>query len=347
MVNFLTAWYNYSMKKKKKILTIIISVVLVAGLVTGGIVYKAKQKIPENPPATIGNISGNLNNGGYYCENDGFIYFANFNDNHYLYKMDIKAKKAELVCDVPVSYINCAGDYIYFVYDQSVATEAKFMGFAGNMAGVYRVRKDGEDLHSLLRCTASVMNLIGNKLYFEYYDNKDGMSLYYSTLDGKEKEQAMDMVINPACVIDGNIYFSNMEDNLLLYSYRPGSDKVLPVLEYSMYDPVLADGYLYFLNMKDDYCLYRYGISSGALEKITSERVDVFNVYKNVIFYQRLKNPAIFKVNADGSNPVMLAEGTYSNINCTSTYTFFNPFGEEIVYVTPTFGNGEIGTFNP
>lgn len=332
---------------KRRIITIIIAVIMVGGLIAGGVVYRIKQRIPENPPATIGNTSGNLNNGGYFCESDGYVYFANFNDNHFLYKMDVNGKHSQLVCEAPVSYINAGGDYIYFCYDQSVATDAKFMGFTGNMAGVYRVKKSGEDLHSILRCTSSVMNLIGNRLYFEHYDNKEGMSLFYATTDGKEKEQAMDMVINPACVIDGNIYFSNMDQDLFLYSYRPGSDKVLPAIEYSMYDPVLSDGYLYFLNMKDDYRLYRYGISSGALEKITNERVDVFNVYKDVIFYQRLKDPALFKVNADGSKQVMIAEGTYSNINCTSTYTYFTPFKEEVVYVTPTFGNGEVGSFKP
>ena len=339
-------WYNFYMNKKK-IITIIISVILVAGLVGGGISYKIRQQIPNNPPTTIGNTSGNLNNGGYFCENDGYVYFANFNDNHYLYKMDTKGTTAELVASVPVSYINAAGDYIYFVYDQKVATESKFMGFAGNMAGVYRIKNDGDNLHSILRDTTSVMSLIGNNLYFEHYDNNNGMSLYSATTDGKEKGQVMDMVINPACVIDGTIYFSNMDQDLFLYLYRPGSDKVVPVLEYSMYDPVYSDGYLYFLNMKDDYCLYRYGISSGAFEKITSQSVDVFNVYQGVIFYQTLKDPGLYRVNADGTNQILISEGTFSNINCTSTYTYFTPFKNEKVYVTPTFGNGEMGTFNP
>lgn len=332
---------------KKKILIISISVVLVAAIIVGAVVSKQRKNIPDNPVGTIGNTSGNLNNGGYFCELDGYIYFSNFNDNHYLYKMESNGTNAELVKDVPVSYLNGAGDFLYFYYDERGGGDAKFMGFTGQMQGIYRIRNTGEDLHSLMRCKSGVVSLAGNDLYFEHYDNKEGMTLYRSTTNGKEKGQVVNAIINPACIADGNIYFSDQSNNLYLSVYRPGSSNSVPVLEYSMFDPVLADGYLYFMNINDDYCLYRYGLSSGALEKVTSERVDVFNVYENVIFYQRLKNPALIKVNADGSNPVVVAEGTYSNINCTSAYTFFNPFGEETVYVTPTFGNGGVGTFNP
>ena len=332
---------------KKRILITLISLILVAGIVFAAIYSKKRKEIPDNPPSTVGNLSGNLNNGGYFCESDGYIYFSNFNDHHYLYKMKSNGTGAELVKDVPVSYINAGGDYLYFYYDDQGDGDAKFMGFAGQMMGIYRIKKDGEDLHSLLRCKSGVLNLIGSDLYFEHYDNAEGMTLYRASISGKVKEQAVNAIINPACAVDGNIYFSDQANNLYLSIYRPGGNKPVPVTEYSMFDPVLAGGYLYFLNLNDDYCLYRYGLSTGSLEKVTGERVDAFNVYDDVIFYQRLKNPALVKVNADGSNACIIAEGTYTNINCTSTFTFFNPFGDETVYVTPTFGNGNVGTFNP
>ena len=332
---------------KKKIITISISVILVAAIIVGVVTSKLRQLIPDNPATAVGNTSGNLNNGGYFCEHDGYIYFANLNDNHYLYKMDLNCTKAELVKDVPVSYINCGGDYIYFYYDDTAGAEAKFMGFSGKMSGIYRIKNTGDDMHSLLRCTSGVVNLIGNSLYFEHYDNTDGMTLYYVTTDGKEKEQACKAIINPACVVNGSIYYSNNEQGMQLYSYRPGSANPTRVLEYAMYNPVLDGNYLYFQNMNDNYCLYRYGVSNGALEKITSERVDVFNVLDGVIFYQRLNNPALIKINADGSGEAIVAEGTFSNINCTSTYTFFTPFDEDTMYITPTHGSGQSGTFNP
>ena len=45
-------------------------------------------RIPMNDDATVGNTPGNLNNGGYFCEMDGRVYFANAYDNFALYSMN-------------------------------------------------------------------------------------------------------------------------------------------------------------------------------------------------------------------------------------------------------------------
>ena len=45
--------------------------------------------------------------------------------------------------------------------------------------------------------------------------------------------------------------------------------------------------YLYYMNVDDKYALYRYSTADGSNEKLTSDRVDVFNVYGNSIFYQK------------------------------------------------------------
>ncbi len=67
-----------------------------------------------------------------------------------------------------------------------------------------------------------------------------------------------------------------------------------------------------------------------------------------MIFYQRNRNPALIRVNADGTGAIVIAEGNYENINCTSTYTFYSPFKEDATYITYTFGgNGESSRFSP
>ena len=67
-----------------------------------------------------------------------------------------------------------------------------------------------------------------------------------------------------------------------------------------------------------------------------------------MIFYQRNREPALIRVNYDGSDAVVIAEGNYENINCTSTYTFYSPFKEDATYITYTFGGrGESSRFAP
>ena len=49
----------------------------------------------------------------------------------------------------------------------------------------------------------------------------------------------------------------------------------------------------------------------------------------------------------DGSNPEVVAEGIYSDINATSQYVYFHPFGSEVpTYRTPLEGPIQVNTFN-
>ncbi len=329
----------------KRVLGIIVAVVVIAGIIGAVVLTQYLSRIPDNPPGTIGNTSGNLNNKGLVCESDGYIYFANLSDNHCLYKMKSDGTDPEKVIDVPVSYINAAGDYLYFYFDDPGGT--KFMGIAGRMSGIFRLKKGEKDFVCLDKCTSGVLNLIGSTLYYEHYDNTNGMQLYHSSLDGKEKGLSVDEIINPACVIGSDIYYSE-QDSQKLKIYRPGSSEGRIFMDYAVYNPVVDGSNIYFMNMNDDYCLYRYSMSEGNLTKITNERIDTFNVYDGMIFYQRNQNPALIRVNADGTGAIVIAEGNYENINCTSTYTFYSPFKEDATYITYTFGgNGESSRFSP
>ena len=73
------------MKDKKALLILIpflLFVIIVGALAIVG------DRIPDNPPETVGNTAGNLNNSGYFCEYDGTVYFANAYDSNTLYSMD-------------------------------------------------------------------------------------------------------------------------------------------------------------------------------------------------------------------------------------------------------------------
>lgn len=330
---------------KKTIIGLVVAFVVIGAIIAATAFSKYISRIPDNPSDTIGNTSGNLNNKGLVCESDGYIYFANLSDNHYLYRMTSDGSDPVKVADVPVSYINSGGDYIYFYFDDPGGT--KFMGVAGRMSGIFRIKKGDKDFVCLDKCTSGVLNLIGSTLYYEHYDNTNGMQLYHSSLDGKDKGLAADEIINPACVVNGDIYYCE-QDSMKLKLYRPGSSEGRILMDYPVYNPVVSGSDLYFMNMSDDYRLYRYSLSDGQLTKITNERIDTFNVYGSVIFYQRNQSPALIRVNTDGTDAIVIAEGNYENINCTSTYTFYSPFREDQTYITRTFGgDGQSSVFSP
>lgn len=71
--------------KDKKALLILIPFLLFVIII--GAFAIVGDRIPDNPPETVGNTAGNLNNSGYFCEYDGKVYFANVYDSDTLYSM--------------------------------------------------------------------------------------------------------------------------------------------------------------------------------------------------------------------------------------------------------------------
>ena len=94
------------MKDKKALLILIpflLFVIIVGALAIVG------DRIPDNPPETVGNTAGNLNNSGYFCEYDGTVYFANAYDSNTLYtRPELPGMPVSVPCApfVPLTAVN-------------------------------------------------------------------------------------------------------------------------------------------------------------------------------------------------------------------------------------------------
>ncbi len=103
------------------------------------------------------------------------------------------------------------------------------------------------------------------------------------------------------------------------------------------------------MDVTNNYRLCRYNLSQDVIEILTNDRIDFFNVYGNYIYYQKSSQtePALKRMYIDGSNPEIVAEGVYENINITSQYVYFNQFDAPVpVYKTPTFAPVYVTTFD-
>jgi len=337
-------------KSQKTNIYAVVSILVIIALVTvGAIIYGHKKRIAANPDGTIGNTSGNLNNKGYFCESNGTIYFANSEDNYYLYELNPQAMTAHLLNEVPVAYINSAGDYLYFYYDDH--GDAKFMGVSGNMRGIYRINRDSRDsLTCLDRSTSGIVSLLGNTVYYQHYDNNEGMTLYSVSTSGSDKGQVANAIINPSCIISGKIYYPDQDNGFCLNTFTPESGYCELFSPERMYNPTFSENYIFYMNVSDNYALYRYDLSSHINAKLTNERLDTFNVYGSSIFYQTSsqKNPCLMRMKIDGTDQEIIASGVFTEINCTSEYTFFRAYDNEtLFYYVPTQFGTQVSEFHP
>ena len=307
------------------------------------------SRIPMNDSNTAGNTAGNLNNGGYFCESEDRVYFANAYDNYTLYSMNPDETDIKKLGNNYVASINAGGVYLYYYMESGGASQGSGLGYIRRTAGIYRSNKKGKHVDCLDRTYAVTMQLCGNYLYFQDYNTRTGTTLTKIKINNTDKVTIADYVINPASYVDGYIYFNGTEDDHALYRLNTDTDAISLVWQSNIWNPVFADYYIYYMDVPNNYRLCRYSLQNQSVEVLTNDRIDTFNVYGNYIYYQKnsASEPALMRMMIDGSNPEVVAEGNYENINITSQYVYFNAFDQPApVYRTSTYGGINVGTFD-
>lgn len=324
------------MKKK----TTVIAICVLAGvflLLTGLTILNTRlNKIADNDISVTGNTAGNLNQHGLFCESDGMVYFSNAYDNGSLYSMTIGEADVQKLANGTAASINAAGDYLYYFMDTS--SNGGEFGYVLRTYGVYRARKDGTDPTCLDRNAAVTMQLIGNYIYYQRYNSADFTQFYKIKTDKTDNVMVADAIINPGAVSNGIIYYNGQDTDHYLYALDTRTDTSSLVWEGDLWYPVYRDGYIYYMDVADNYKICRYSLSDGTAETLTQDRADSFNLSSSYIYYQKndATAPALMRMRLDGSDPEVVADGNYSDINITSQYVYFHEFNNEVpVYHTP------------
>lgn len=334
------------MNKLRVILVIILLTVVLGGLMTGSYFL---NKIPENPIGTIGNTGGNLNNNGLFCENEGQVFFSNPYDENTLYVMNPDETEVRKLTTVGVKSINAAGKYVYY-YQDSVGGGSG-LGYAVKTTGIYRMTKNGKKTECLKREPLLSMNLIDNDIYYQHFNNEGGMSLDKISIDKSSEGIALEGIMSPASASNSMIYYAHQEDNFLLYAFdtRTGMNSML--WNHKVYNPVYhTDGWIYFMDVENNYQLHRYNPATGEDQMLTQDRIENFNVYENCIYYQKFSQtePALKRMQTDGSNAEIIVFGNFENINLTSQYAYFSEYGSSsTVYHQSLWGSVNPTVFMP
>lgn len=304
-------------------------------------------KIPSNDISLTGNTGGNLNNHGLFAESDGVVYFSNAYDGGRLYSMNADESDLKQLTTSAANSINVGGKYLYYYLDSSAGGTG--LGYVVRTFGIYRSRLDGSNTKCLDRQASITMQLVGDYLYYQRYNNTDYTKFYKIKTDKSEQTLVSDEIINPAACHNGIIYFNGTGKDHYLYALDTRNDSITTIYEGNLWYPVYAQDYIYFMDVSSNYSLCRYSLSSGTVETLTTDRLDTYNVGSNYIYYQRSSetSPALMRMGLDGSNPEVVAEGVYTDINLTSYYAYFHPYGASTpIYHTPVNGPVQVTEFD-
>lgn len=334
-------------RMKRRTKTIIFSVIGALAFITVMIVMLLSQRVKMNEGYVTGNTPGNLNNGGLFCESSNAIYFSNLYDDGCLYSMSPDGTNMKKISTSKVISINADPHYLYYYMDSAKKGES----YVQRNYGIFRTTLNGKDSQCLKRGNAITIQLCGNYLFYQNFDNsnQNGTELYKIKIDKSEDVLVADYLVNPACIVDGLLYYSGTQDNHYLYAMNTANHSSSVILTEDVWNPIYYGGYYYYMDVSENYRLCRFFPAENIIEVLTNDRVDTFNIYGDYIYYQKnsQSEPALKRMYLDGSAAETVAEGNYSNINMTSSYVYFTAFGEDTpMYRTPTSGPVQVTTFD-
>lgn len=315
-------------------------------LVCAGLFSYFSGRIPSNDISVTGNTAGNLNNGGGFAESEGVVYFSNAYDNGCMYSMNVDETNLKKLSTSSVSSINVGGNYLYYYMDSTGGGTG--LGYVVRTYGVYRSKLDGEHTQCLDRQAAVTMQLVGDYVYYQRYNNTTYTQLYKVKTDKSENVLISEDIINPAACHNGIIYYNGTGRDHYLYALDTRTDTPYTVYQGDLWYPVYHNDYIYYMDVSSNYRICRYSLSAGTVEILTNDRVDFFNVGDQYIYYQKNSQtePALMRMRLDGSNPEVVADGIYQNLQLTSSYAYFNVYGSPFpVYHTPVNGPVSVTEF--
>lgn len=332
-------------KKQKNIIIISITIIL---LILLAILLFFLNRPRTNSPDTVGNTASNLYNGGTFCQRGNKVFFANSNDNDSLYVMNLDESKPKKIVSNSVLSINADDNWVY--YSLSGKSNGKGLGYVRKSAGMFGCNYSGTKDICYTQNPVATFVLIGNNLYYQNYIKSKGTSLYSVTINKDKIHQVSEDMINPSCVQNGHIIYSGVKDNHFLYEMDMTTEQSFSILEKDMYMPIYHDdGYVYYLNPTEKYTLHRVNPSSGEDILIADERIDFYNIWNGYIYYQVSygSDPALYRINSDGTGLITLAQGVYKNLMTTDSYLYFRDFNDETVTYHVKHGDTNVEIFNP
>lgn len=322
----------------KKAVRTTLTVIIALLLIIVAILVSFSQRISMNPAGTVGNTAGNLNNDGLFCEYDGTVYFYNTFNGGGLFTMTPDESGLKRLNTLEVRNILAGGKYLYY-FHTGASTVSTGFGHAFGMKSFLRSKLDGSNSESLTNDVIVTGQLVDNYLYLLTSGNA-GPSFYKMKIDGSDRVDLADYVINPACADNGVIYYNGTQNEHYLYALDSTTDVPYEVWKGNVWYPILEGDYVYYLDVANNYRLCRYSRSEDVIEVLTDDRVDCFNVGGGFIYYQKNGTlPQLKCMRTDGNSSKVIAEGNYTRINMTSRYVYFQEFGNDVAMYHSQLGS--------
>ena len=314
---------------------ILISLAIVAVFALAFFTYRSKQTV-YNEDDVIGNSSGNLFNGGLFCEYEDKIYFSNPSDEGRLYVMDADLSNFKKLSSDTATSINVAGKYIIYGRHNDQQKDTNENVFSTSNTGLYRMDINGHNTKTLFDSVVNVVNLSGNTVFFQH-NTKTGFGISKIDIDKTNDADVMDDPIFPYAIANQKLYFSGVKKDHNIYRTDLNSGSTDTIYEGNTSFVTEQNDTLYFLDLAGGHSLCQMDLDGSNLETLVEEPTSTYNVTPdNSYLYYEVDNGTdngIYRMNLKTKETKCIKEGNFNSIHTTKNFTFFQSFDTASYFV--------------
>lgn len=331
-----------------KILKRIVGVAILLFIILGVVLFqKYVTKTVFQADDVNGNTSGNIMNGGLFCELGNKIYFSNPDDDGMLYVMNQDMKQIKKLSNDKVAYINAAGKYIIYSRVNNTKSGSNGDFFIMNSIGIYRISTNGSNLKLLDKNPCGIMNVYGNYIYYQNFTKKDEIDLYRLKIDGTNSEKLNDEAFSPTTIQDNKMYYTGIlsDHNIHVMNLYDKSSSLL--FQGNCFNPITNGDYIYYISLADNYSIARMKMDGSGSTILVKDRCSTFHVSNDgtYVYYQidDSTNNGLYRMDLETQNATLIKPGNYNHIHVTGRYVFFQEFDTGKTYY---LSSGEDPTVN-
>lgn len=316
-----------------------------------GILIYSNNRTYINDEELVGNTSGNIYNGGLFCERDGKIYFSNDNDDGSLYVMKSDLTKINKLHDDKAAFINVDENYIYYLRANNTRENNSGSILSFNNTGIYRINQNGRSLKLISSNPGSYVTVKGNHVYYQNYNVEKGLFLYRNQTDGSLERLLLNEAVIPSAIINNKLYFAGVNENHNINSLDLSSFTSKSDIEGNFAYPLFFGEYIYYMDASNNYTINRMNLDGSDRQVLVDERCFTFNITNsgNYLYFQvdDLDKSKICRMDLATMETELLLKGHYKQIHITDNYVFFKDFDNTNTYTVSADGSSKLGTFNP
>jgi tetratricopeptide (TPR) repeat protein len=273
-----------------------------------------------------GNTPGNIIDGGFVARQGDWLYYVNFSDHRYLYKMRLDNTGKKRLNTDKTSGINVIGDWIYY---ESECTDPE--GFPCHT--ITKIKTDGTNKTSLNDERGNGIYVVNETIY--YTDREQHLLKISTAGTGKA---AIGAVVTYSFTIYGDwIYYANDADANKLYKIKTDGTMKTKILNDDVGSiNVVGDWIYYSSNIGGDAGLatnLNKVKTDGTSRTVLSDQewTDKINVVGDWIYfsdyYQETMDSygrwTLYKMKTDGTSKTKLSDENIINVNVGGDWIYY------------------------